>query len=359
MTLVCLLLFAQREGENIRFSLLGLAGEDVPADVAAAVDGKLHQALNRTGALTEAADGIFAVRPTLAIGEEASAEGMMRDLTRVRGDLTLEAFNSIDGTVFYSVTVPVSATATGSKADALKKMATGIKSTDPVYVRFVRNARKKIVEYYADNCAVIVQRAQTLVDTGKGAEATALLESVPADVDCYDTARRLIAEIGGAPQVSPDTVVIENVVEVPVEVPVYVEPEPAPAPAPEPVPAAPKYTIKLSHPDAFSFRFISCTGSRVGEQVKIVGEFVNTNCRYEELAFALDKVFDDNGNEFDRNNLRVRGYNRSNVNAPRNVPVRIEMTVYGVKPAVASFSYLHIDFNYMSIEIYNLPIDWQ
>jgi len=118
------LLHAQGTADNIRFSLLGIAGEEVPEATATALGTKLRQALNRTGALLDGTDGIFAVRPTLSFATDDGTEGMVMDLSRVKGDLVLEAFNTADGNVFHSVTVPVSATATGSREQALKKLAT-------------------------------------------------------------------------------------------------------------------------------------------------------------------------------------------------------------------------------------------
>ncbi|MDE6526490.1 MAG: hypothetical protein K2L75_04470, partial [Muribaculaceae bacterium] len=333
-----LLLHAQSTGDNIRFSLLGLAGEEVPAATATALDTKLRQALNRTGALLDGPDGIFAVRPTLSLATDDGTEGMVMDLSRVKGDLVLEAFNTDDGNVFHSVTVPVSATVTGSRDQALKKLATSIKATDPVFVRFVRKSREKITDYYAENCATILQRAQTLADTGKGAQALALLEAVAPELECYELARQLIAQIDGTPVV-PDTVVIENTVEVPVEVPVYIEVEPEqqpvaePAPAPAPAPAAPAYSIKLSHPDAFDFRIISCKGLRSGNQIKIVGEFVNKKCFYDVQCMALKKGFDQDGNEFPRENMHVRDYIFKNINTPVSVAVKVPFTIYNADPA--------------------------
>lgn len=360
-----LLLHAQSTGDNIRFSLLDLAGEEVPAATATALDTKLRQALNRTGALLDGPDGIFAVRPTLSLATDDGTEGMVMDLSRVKGDLVLEAFNTADGNVFHSVTVPVSATVTGSRDQALKKLATSIKATDPVFVRFVRKSREKITDYYAENCATILQRAQTLADTGKGAQALALLEAVAPELECYELARQLIAQIDGTPVV-PDTVVIENTVEVPVEVPVYIEVEPEqqpvaePAPEPAPAPAAPAYSIKLSHPDAFDFRIISCKGLRSGNQIKIVGEFVNKKCVYDVQCMALKKGFDQDGNEFPRENMHVRDYTFKNINTPVSVPVKVPFTIYKADPAaVESLSYLYIDFDRYNIEIRNLPVVWE
>lgn len=360
------LLHAQGAGDNIRFSLLGVAGEEVPAATATALDTKLRQALNRTGALLDGPDGIFAVRPTLSFATDDGTEGMVMDLSRVKGDLVLEAFNTADGNVFHSVTVPVSATVTGSRDQALKKLATSVKATDPVFVRFVRKSREKIADYYAENCGTILQRAQTLADTGKGEQALELLSAVAPELECYELARQLIAQIDGTP-VKPDTVVIENTVEVPVEVPVYVEVEPQPAPVAEPEPApapaqpaAPQYTITLSHPDAFDFKVVSCKGLRNGNQIKIVGEFVNKKCYYDVQCMAMKKAFDQDGNEWERSNIHVRDYIFSNINTPKSVPVKVPFTIYNADPAsVSSLSYIYIDFDRYNIEIRNLPVVWE
>ncbi len=352
---------AQNSDSGVRFVLLGVDGDEVPQATSSAIDTKLRQALNRTSALTDDSDGVFAVRPTLTISEAAATEGLMQDVNRIRAELVLQAVNQLDGNVFYSVTVPLSATATGSRNDALRKLATSMKSTDPVYVRFVRTARQKIDAYYTDNCATILQRAQTLADTGKGPQAARLLEAVPAEADCYQQARMLLAELGGTPAVLPDTVVVEQVVEVPVEVPVVVEvPAPAPAPAPVPaaVPQAASPRIKLSHPDAFSFKVISCTGVRIGEQGKITAEIVNKDMRFENNFFRLQKAFDADGNAFNRDNLSVNGYSNPSVSTPRSIKAKLNFTITGVNPQVKEFSYLYIDFDQYVVEIYDLPINW-
>lgn len=357
------LLHAQGTADNIRFSLLGIAGEEVPEATATALGTKLRQALNRTGALLDGTDGIFAVRPTLSFATDDGTEGMVMDLSRVKGDLVLEAFNTADGNVFHSVTVPVSATATGSREQALKKLATSVKATDPVFVRFVRKSREKIADYYAENCAAIIELAQVLADSGKGAQALELLGAISPELECYELALRLSAQIGGSP-VKPDTVVIENTVEVPVYI--EVEPEPAPEvqPAPTPVapaePAAPAYSIKLSHPDAFDFKIVSCKGLRSGNQIKIVGEFMNKNCNYDVQYMAMKKAFDQDGNEWERSNIHIRDYIYSNINTPKSVAVKIPFTIYNADPSsVSSLSYIYIDFDRYNIEIRNLPVVWE
>jgi len=43
----------QSVGDNIRFALMPLESDEIPAEVATAIDGKLRQALNRTSALSD------------------------------------------------------------------------------------------------------------------------------------------------------------------------------------------------------------------------------------------------------------------------------------------------------------------
>ncbi|MDE6130934.1 MAG: hypothetical protein K2F74_05020, partial [Muribaculaceae bacterium] len=128
----------------------------------------------------------------------------------------------------------------------------------------------------------------------------------------------------------------------------------------EPAPVAPSYTIKLSHPDDFDFRIISCKGIRSGNQIKLTGEFINKKCRYDVQYMALKKGFDQDGNEFPRDNMHIRDYLVENINTPVSVPVKIPFTIYKADPAaVDSLSYLYIEFDRYNIEIRNLPIAWE
>ncbi len=358
---------AQNTDSGVRFVLTGVEGDEVPESTAVIFDTKLREALNRTSALSETPDGVFAIRPTLTIGEAKSTEGMVQEVNMMRAELLLQALNVLDGNVFYSVTVPLSVAATGSKETAMRKMASSIKVTDPVYVRFVRTARKKIDAYYTENCATILQRAQTLADTGKERQAAQLLDAVPAEADCYQQARMLLADIGVIPEAGPDTVVVETFVIVPVEVPVAAAtpdpvPDPVPQSAPAPVPAADPAPIspriKVNHPENFSFKVLSCTGIRIGEQVRIVAEIVNKNMHYDNCSFSLSKAIDNNGNSYNRNQLLIKGYTSTQIDTPRNVKVKFTMTVTGVSPDVREFSYLHLYFSDNVVEIYDLPINW-
>lgn len=369
-----LAVFTSHAQTEAQFSLIPLQNDELGQTLSSTVDNKLRQALTRTMALSESSTNPFAIEPKLEFSEAAETEGLVMEVGRVKADLSLVSLNTIDGTVFHSVSIPLTGSATGGKSEAMKKMVNSLKPTDPAFVRFVRKSREKIADYYASNCAVIMQQAQNLVQTGRVQDAMNLLKGIAPSVDCYDAAAALLAQLSPAPQEEPapepvpvtnDTVYVEKIVETVVEVPsvpdtVIVEkPVPAaPAATPAPQPQS-SCKIKLSDPDSFSFRLVSCRGLKTGEQIKFVGEITNKNLRNDSQFIYFNKAISENGYEFSREDLSVRGQYSAQVSMPRNVPVKVEFIIKDVKPDTDSLAYLHIDFGQYTVEIYNLPVNWE
>ncbi len=366
--------FAQSEAQ---FSVLPLQSEITNDNLSAIVENKIRQALTRTSALSDNSANVFAVEPKMEIHEAVETEGLVMEVGRVKAELTLMSVNTIDGNVFHSVTIPLTGSATGGETEALKKMVSSLKPSDPVFVRFVRKSREKIADYYAANCAVILRQAQTLADAGRVQEAITLLGGISPAVSCYDAAAEMTAQLAAIPVAAEepeeyeepapapnDTVYLEKVVEKTVEVPatpdtVYVErtvPAATPAPAPASAPAGPR--MKISHPDDLAFKIISCRGISIGEQVKIMVEITNKAMTYDSYYLYFDKAFSDSGTDFQRNDLSARGQYSPRVNMPRKVPVKIELAIKDVPASVTSLSYLNISFGNYYIEVYDLPITW-
>ncbi len=349
---------------DVQFYVIGLQSDKLDADAVSAVDTKLRSAFTRTMAASENPDNPFVIEPSIDFTEAVETEGLVMEVGRVKADLTLTAKNHIDGTVFNTVTIPLKGSATGGRAGAAKSMVASLKPTDPVFVRFVRKSRERIADYYAANCATILSQAQMLVEAGRYSEAQVLLSAISPQLSCYDQAYAMLADVvrnlsPDTPPVPVDTVYVDNVVEVPVTPDtVYVDRVIEP-PVQTPVePTAPEYTIKLSHPDEFSFRILSCQGTRIGDQVKIMAELVNKKINYDALYMYFDKAFSPEGTEFERNNLLTRGEYSCHVNIPKRIPIKIEFTVRNVEPGTSSFSYLYIYFGQYNVTVYNLPVEW-
>ena len=181
---------------DIHFTILKSETKGLSEDVVDALDLKLHQVFNRNSAAAADVYNVFAVSPSLSLDKVLSTDGgMVRNVSLAQGELVLIAKNIIDGAEYYSVTIPVQGEAVGNKEKAMLSMVKNIKVTAPAFTRFINTARKKIADYYANNCAFILQKAQTLYNQNHCQEAVSYLSAATANVPCYDQAAALQKQI--------------------------------------------------------------------------------------------------------------------------------------------------------------------
>jgi hypothetical protein len=182
-------------GQTINFSVQPLAEAGDLSDASQELlQNKLKQIITRNSAGASNDYNVFVIEPTIDIVDKQSTTGLMRNATLVKGELTLVAKNKVDGSLYHSAVVQISGQA-AEGADPYKAMITGIRSTDPVYTRFIRIARQKIQDYYAANCATILQKAQSLYGLKKYAEALSYLSAISESVPCYEQAAVLQTEL--------------------------------------------------------------------------------------------------------------------------------------------------------------------
>ena len=144
---------------DIHFTILKSETKGLSEDVVNALDLKLHQVFNRNSAAAADVYNVFAVSPSLSLDKVLSTDGgMVRNVSLAQGELVLIAKNIIDGAEYYSVTIPVQGEAVGNKEKAMLSMVKNIKVTAPAFTRFINTARKKIADYYANNCASFCRR---------------------------------------------------------------------------------------------------------------------------------------------------------------------------------------------------------
>lgn len=128
--------------EKIQFHINRSAQENITGKVADALDLKLKQVMNRNSAAAADVYNVFAIDPAIELTDVVSTEGLVQNVSVAQGNLTLIARNMVDGTMYYSATIPVKGDALGSKESAMLKMISNIKVTDAVYTRFIRIARQ-------------------------------------------------------------------------------------------------------------------------------------------------------------------------------------------------------------------------
>jgi len=350
---------------DIAFRLLPLKHTDeVTQDAAAVIDSKLATAFTRVEALSENQEWALVVEPELIIEESAATEGMIREVIRIKADLVLTAKNSYDGHTFATTTLPLSATAAGGRAKAMKALAGSLKPAAPVFVRFVKQARQRIAEYYSANCGSILQQAQTLASTGRPEAAYSLLAAIDPSLDCYDSASMLMMELHAlmTPAVEPAPEPVEEVESAPVVEPEPVpapepqdmaepepEPEPAPEVNPEPAPVTeikpaepqPEWTanVRSSAPDSWRARLKSIDFDRENERLILMVGFTNVGMSYERnVSIRCSTMVYGDGNFGDKSDVTVNGRKYCTFDAPRGVEVNLRIVInnYGSKPVPVS-----------------------
>lgn len=356
--MAALVSFAQGE---LQFQLLRSAQTDLPVAVVESLDLRLKQILNRNGAAAADPLNVFAIEPVVEMTDVLSTEGLVQNVSVAKGELTLFARNLVDGTTYYSQVIPLKGDAVGGKEKAMKTMIANLKVTDPVFTRFVRTTRKKIEDYYAANCALILQQAQGLYERQKYQEAISYLSAVSVALPCYEQASALQSELLKLRPDSdvPDTVVVEHVVAVPVPVvvevekPVVVE-RPVGQPAPSVSPRSLDCRISISTQD-LRFKVLKCFGNSEQKRITIVGEVTNvTDDNWRSVRVEFRSAFTSDGEE-----LKNRESQDFWQNFPSKVSVPKEFYVTRLTRKVESFSFVELFINGTTIEIRNLPVEWQ
>ncbi len=369
LPLILMTAFNMQSQENaIKFNLLPIESSEMPEAVTSTIGRKIATALNRSNAMTENAANVFAIRPEIVVTDAAESEGMIREVARVSAELTISAFNTVDGTVYHSATIPLKGSATGGKQATMKALANSMKATDPAYVRFVRTARNRINDYYAENCGNIIEEARKLMILKRYEEAASYLTGVPSSVSCYDQSKILLEEIAPYLFQAPDTVVMEHIVEVPVEIepdtvvvekvverPVIVR-EPA-VPVENKIPSTNKPKIIIDGTE-LDFDIIGCTGDLSRGRITITARITNRKASYPKPYVVFNTAITDSGNELN-GLIKSTNYRSGNISMPDGVPVTVVFEITGVKERYASLSYMEISVRAIKVSIYNLVIDWQ
>ncbi len=362
MALLGLSLTAVAGETAVKFYLDDLKNSSMPADVAGAIEDKLLAALSRTEAVDMSPHNVFHIIPAVDFTEVAETEGMMREVARVQADLKLSAWNPIDGTVYNTVIIPLKGSAAGGKDAAMRKLANSVKATDPVFVRFVRTSRQRIQDHYAENCGNIIAQAQRLKGMGRYAEAASYLSAVPPSVVCFDQSEALMGEVMPYLMQAPDTVVVEKVVETVVEVPVEQQPVAEETPVvTEPVSQAPApsglgdVTIEGQNID---FEILSCKGDLKRRSIIITARALNDNLDDARVYVNLDNAITSDGTEFRDLRLNDHNYGSGYVAMPEGVPVKMQITIPGVRTRIDTISYMGMTIRGIAVTVRNLPVSW-
>lgn len=364
--------------DNIHFVAGTPAQNGMSAKNLSALKLKVEQIIARNNAGAASATNPFIIQPELVVGETKKTEGLLRDVTLVMGELSLTARNKFDGSVYGTAVIEVQGDATGSADEAISSLISGIKVTDPAFVRFIRTSRKRIAEFYDQNCATILKKGQALVAAGSIQEAADYLAAVPATAPCYDEVIAQLEVIGTQlPQQVPTDPVMApepDMADEPVLPELNSDPiadEPMTAPEPivddsEPIidepqaPALPRCKISVSCNDLL-FELVSCQGNETGGTIRIHARFINTEATNNGATIRMTSAIDPDGATYSHfSQVEAKGctpwvYGNK---MPKGIKVGKVFEIRGVNSPCDFLSYVEISVDRCKVIIHNLPVEW-
>lgn len=168
--------------------------ENLSVDAAKQLESKLIQMVTANGIGGLGGNPRYVLAPEVnLLKKEVTSTAPVRHL--ITYDITFYVADIILGTVFASSNIQ--ATGVGdSETLAFLAAFNDLKPTDAKFQQMLSDAQDKIVAYYQEHGAELVNEAKMLSAKGDYAEAMALLGSIPAEVgDVYENAIQLMDEL--------------------------------------------------------------------------------------------------------------------------------------------------------------------
>lgn len=168
--------------------------ENLSVEAAKQLESKLIQMVTANGIGGLGGNPRYVLAPEVnLLKKEVTSTAPVRYL--ITYDITFYVADIILGTVFASSNIQ--ATGVGdSETLAFLAAFNDLKPTDAKFQQMLSDAQDKIVKYYQEHGAELVNEAKTLSAKGDYAEAMALLGSIPAEVgDVYENAIQLMDEL--------------------------------------------------------------------------------------------------------------------------------------------------------------------
>ncbi len=371
LSLYSLAMYAQGE---IQFTIRKSNQQSLSPQEIESLDLRLKQIFTRNSAASSNRYNVFTVEPIFDFSGEYTTEGLVENVSVVKGELTLMAKNLVDETLYYSVVIPVSGSVVGDRNKAVKTLIGNLKVTDPVFTRFIRVARKKINDYYAENCALILQRGETLFEQQRYEEAVNYLSAVSENLPCYEQSALLQNEIMKHIydiEQKPDTVVVEKVVEKVVERVVEV-------PVAEQTPAMPEAETPVVTPEAetptatpkpetevdlsvsvtdLDVKLLRCYGNATQRRITIELEVVNHDGDKQNTSVEFVSAFTADGQKCEKLGA-LKDYYYTSTILPPMVKVKQNYYILNADKRLDNLSYVELLIRGAKVIIRNLPVEW-
>ena len=168
--------------------------ENMPMSARKSLENKLKQVVTANGLAGSPFNTRFIISANITVATKDIVPGPP-PMHAMNLDVTLYIGDGFEGTVFSSQTISVKGVGT-NETKAYMAGLKMIKTSNPEIQAFVEKGKQKIIQYYKDNCDLIIKKAQSIADQGNFDEAIFMLSSVPdACEECYTKALAAVKPI--------------------------------------------------------------------------------------------------------------------------------------------------------------------
>lgn len=149
------------------------------------VKSKIGRALSKYGISSEPGASRFVIVPEITITNEETRP-TVPPICEMEFDFTLSLTDISTGRTFSTYTYSVAASG-GNKGNAIAKGVSAIKMTDPDFIRFVEEAKTKVIDYYEEQIPAILVKAKNAASARNFQEAIYHLYEIPIECPSYNT----------------------------------------------------------------------------------------------------------------------------------------------------------------------------
>lgn len=186
-----LIIVAQENNNGITLgAFIPEQSESIPTHARNMLNNKLGRIITENGISDNVYNSRFIITPNITVLTK-NITGTAPTMIVLNLDLTLYIGDGIAGNLFSSESIPLKGVGTNeNKAymSALKR----INPNNPAIKRFISNGKQKIIDYYNQNCGLMIKKAQNLEAQNNFEEALFTLTNVPEVSDCFNKVKSKI-----------------------------------------------------------------------------------------------------------------------------------------------------------------------
>ena len=187
-------LVAQEKSSNDGISLAAYVPqqvEGIPASAKKMLLNRLTQIITKNGISENVYNSRFILAPNVAVlSKDITATAPPK--TALNLNVTLYIGDGISGTLFASQSIELKGVGNNENKAyiaAIKRLS----PKNPEILEFVAKGKEKIIEYYNNNCSLILKKAAALEAQNEFEEALIVLTNVPEASTCFNKVKSKIA----------------------------------------------------------------------------------------------------------------------------------------------------------------------